>query len=308
MVARTKLTNEALDLRYAQYRSDGTTRDDGGGSGTFWSIGRYAYDPAKVHSGKVSKTKKNMSVYEAVGRDPQYAHINADVYDQGLWRLLSRPEVNDAELEDIITTALRRQGLYRPKHEDRILGKQFLKDKSAFYYAGSEEMQNAFFKMTGWHSVAGLTLLAALSREYLRHGMFEHVGLLKFEFEHCLMTVAYQHGFSKDLQLLIQWLANFRIFSNRWDVNIPNAWSRSKALAHFNRVRKEQGQKPLPKPDFWVEALAVRYHTTQLLFKYAPVPSTPQLEWLEQNRERLTDALKAWDYGQDTDDLWSPLF
>ena len=308
MLKVSGLTNEALDQKFAMYRADGTKRSDGGGIGTFWGIGRFAYDPAKVHADKATGSKKHMSVYEAVGRDPEFAHINEDIYDQGLWRLLSHPEVSDAELQEIIDTALRRAGLFRPKSGDRQLGRQLLKDKSAFDYAHTEQMQDAFFNWTSWHNVAGLTLLAAFSRESLRLGAFDHISLLQIEFNHCLQAVAFRYGFSRDLERLIHWLAAFRIFSNRWDKDIPNAASRAKALAHFNAERDEQRRRPLSKADFWVEALAVRYHTTYAVYRYAPVPITPQLEWLDQNREKLNKAFKAWDNRQPTDDLFSPLF
>jgi hypothetical protein len=308
MVHVAGLTNEALDLRYAQYRADYSRRDDGGAIGTFWSIGRFAYDPAKVYSEKGTNVKKNMSVYGAVGRDPEFAHINSGIYDQGLWRLLSRPQVADAELQTIITTALRQKGLFRPQDGDRMLGRQFLRDKSAFDYAGPDQMQDAFFSISSWHNVASLTLLAALSREYLRLGAFEYIGLLQFEFEHCLQAVTFKYGFSRSLELLIHWLAAYRIFSNRWDDDIPNDESREHALAKINSDRGEQGQKPLAKYDFWVEALAVRYHGTYAVHRYAPVPMTPQLQWMEDHRARLAQAFKDWDHGQETPDLWSPLF
>lgn len=308
LVEVTGLTNEALDLEYAKYRADGSERDDGGGRGTFWSIGRYAYDPAKVHSDTGTKTTRNMSVYDAVARDPELARINTDVYDQDLWRLLSRPEVGDAELQSIITRTLRRQGLYRPLNVDRTLGKMFLKDKSAYAYASREQIEDAFYKISSWRNIAGLTLLAALSRERLRVGAFAHIGLLQDEFNFCLEAVAHHYGFSKDLQRLIHWLAAFRVFSNRWDDDIPNDRSRAKALAHINSRRNEQGKRPLKKSDFWVEALAVRYHTTRALYKYAPTPLTPQLKWLDENRIGLSNAIDDWDHQRDTDDLWCPLF
>ncbi|HEV2174061.1 MAG TPA: hypothetical protein VGR71_10855 [Nitrospira sp.] len=310
IVSATGLTDEELDKEYAKYRSNGKERSDGGARGTFWSIGQRAYDPRKTHKPRKSRRKTNMSVFAAVARDPQVAQINADVLEPSLWRLLSRPEVTELELQTIITTTLRREGLYRMQKGDRELGMTFLRDKQPFRFGHPEMLLETYYQFSSWQSISGLTLIAAFSRESLRVGNFRHIDLLRDEFERCLMAVTYRYGFRKDLQVLIRWLAGFRIFSNRWDPDIPNDTTRAIALNTINAKRSGRGEKPLPsdKYNFWVEALAVRYHKTDTLHRYPPTALTPQLEWLDANRDRLNMACKAWDRGQPTDDLFSPLF
>jgi hypothetical protein len=307
LVHVTGLTNDALDLKYAVYRADGSRRDDGGALGTFRNIARHGYDPATVHADKKSKSKKNMSVFEAVSRDPDLAFLTADICDQGLWQLLSR-EVGGVELKAIIATALRRQGLFRPLEADRGIGRRFIRDHAVFDYAGNDTMADAYMAITRQGTVGSLTLLAALGRESYRLGIFEYSETLRTEFEFCLMNVTARYGFSKRLDRLIYWLAVLRVFSNRWDEDIPNAWSRQQAMWKINSDRSEKGLQPLTKHEFWVEALALQYHNTAPLYKYAPVPLTPDLEWLEQHRERLHQVLTDWEKTGEADDCFCPLF
>lgn len=309
IVSATGLSDEELDKKYAIFDVNGTKRLDGGASGVFWSIGNRAFDPRKSYKARQKGYAENMSVYDAVARDPEFARINSDILEPWLWRLLSRPEVTGPELQQIIVMTLRREGLYRPLKGDRELGMVFLKDKRPFRFADQEMLLDAYYLFSSWQNISGLTLLAAFSRESLRVGNFNHIELLRSEFERCLMAVTDDYGFRKDLQILIRWLAQFRIFSNRWDPDIPNDTTRALARNHINAMRDARGEKPLPADtyNFWVEALAVRYHKTDSLHRFAPTVITPSLAWLEGHREQLVNALRAADRGQDTCDLCSPL-
>lgn len=310
LVAETGLTNEGLDKKYAKYLTGGTKRGDGETLGTFRAIREHACDPKKTYKTKNSGFQERMSVFDAVARDPDLAYVNTEVFDPSLWRLLSRPEISDSELQVIIAKELSLVGLYRPMNGDRQLGKWFLKDKSPFDFAGPDALEKSYRRFSSMESVRGLTLLAASARESLRVGEFRHISFLKDHFEKCLTAVTYNYGFPKELQILIRWLAGFRIFANRWDPDIPNDVSRANALASINARRAENGQKPLSskKYHFWVEAEAIRLHRTQALHKYAPTPLTPEITWLTEHREPLSNALKDWDRYRETKDLWSPLW
>ncbi|MGH9436340.1 MAG: hypothetical protein ACRD22_00235 [Terriglobia bacterium] len=276
-------SDKALDEAYACFNADGTLRADGGGRGIFWHIKRHAYDPGAAHG------KSHLSVLAAVARDPDYAYLNYEVYDAPFWRLISPPGPTEVALEAVISAVPNRHGLFRvsgtESNRDVTVGNEYLKDKRPIRYAVGDSYEKPIRDIAAWGDFDGLTLLAALSREAYGQGEFEHLEFLRIQFEFCLCTVAYQYGLGNDLEILIQWLAHYRLFANRWE-GIPDAQSRQQALACLNAQRVAQGLRPCKLSDFWVEALAIRSHNPGPTMRYPITPLTPELKRLIELRYR----------------------
>ena len=315
MLHLTELSNQALDRQYAKFWDDGTERDDGGAKDAFSNIRRFAYDPASSHEKDRVKQiigapnqnpakirAKHRPVLEAVALDPVYSYINDEVYHTKFWRLIRLPMITDSELRDIISNQLVHHNLYRLDDIDKRIGRVFLKDKTAFDHATTQQYLDILREITSWHTFDSLTLLGALSREAITHGYFKHIDALRFEFKMSLIHVAFRYGLKKDIEILIGWLAFYRIFMNRWD-EIPDDNTRRQALAYIKHSKKPNSQSR-----FWMDALAVRFHNTSVLFKSPIVRYSPDLIWFEDNYARLVATWNEWDQGMDVMDLSCPLF
>lgn len=301
-------SDKELDETYANYGSDGSQRSDGGRKDVFGRISRNAYDPAHAVGPDA------MSVLEAVERytkEDKVVIASQDVYKSQFWKLLSTPPLSEPELRELIDDLLVRHYLYRVPGEnpelDIMAGNTFLKEKRPFRYAEGNDLYYSIAEIAAWDSFDGLALLSALSRERLLRGTFEHMEWIKDQFQHSLMRVVDRYNLRKDIQLLIDWLAHYRIFSNRWD-EVPTDETRGHALAHINRIRSAKNKKPAEKVDFWVEALAIRYHNTERCHLYPIVAKMQDLRWLEKNRVLLGEQMVAADSGEIVEGMHCPIF
>lgn len=304
--ALARLTGKSdteLDARYAQHQAGGKLRADGGGRDVFGRISRLAYDPAAV------RRPGNMSVLEAVARDPEFAHVN-QVYASELWRLLAPPPPSEAKLRDLIDTVLARHGLYRVSGKDptgdAMAGNTFLKDKQPFRYASKSDYQESIQAISAWMNFDALFLLGALARERLVRGWFQHIESLQSEFEICLMLVINRYGLREKLGKLVGWLAHYRVFANQWD-EIPDEQTREYALRAINSARLEKGHRPIRQIDFWTEALAIRYHNTGHCYRFPIVARTPEIEWLEANRQLLIEQMATIDSHGEVEGIVCPV-
>lgn len=308
VAAITQKSDIALNERYAKYLSDGSVRADGGRRDVFGHISRDGYNPARSHDARF------MSVFEAVGRDPDpsISRINREIYESEFWRLLTPPPLSGIELRSLIDGLLARNELYRISGEHPLVdikaGNTFLKDKTAFHYQTDLGMDVMAAVIASWADFDGLALLAALIRERLAYGALENLGILKQQFDFCLRDAVEKYGIRRDVQQLIGWLALYRVFSNRWD-DVPTDETRLQALNTINRKRQRENKTPIKTVGFWVEALAIRYHNYGHCHRYPIVPKTPPICWLEANRATLSRQMDDEDSGKEVDGMYyCPIF
>lgn len=140
------------------------------------------------------------------------------------------------------------------------------------------------------HSPGNLSVLEAVARDP--------------EFAHLNEEVYY--GLRKELQLVLDWLTHYRVFANQWD-EVPNDRTRKLAFDSINDERRRNGRKPLRRMDFWTEARAIRYHNTGHCHRYPIVPRTPEIDWLEANREQLIEQMSIVDRGGDVEGMLCPV-